>query len=403
MRTWRNARWVRRTSFLPDAQFDRETLGAHGDRRGLRRACRLLCVHRARVGGRARSARSAPFTLTPLATYLVASAPCAERGRGLWRAGSRAAELDVTPPPEALPAARLRVRSADRSLPCLRRAQHLIGRDLAPLRPPSPRKIARRRKRRGARRIRRLPAARRGVLGWAVRPGRGRGESELGDRRHAPGVCPEGAASPRFTGLHRIEYGLWTDARHARSSVTSTRSLPTCASWRMCCPGPRSRRWNTRRAAHETLEDATRDFLSGMDVPWSGEGVLATDAGLHATEEVIATLRPLLHGAERVIPAVDTELRSLRGRWPRLPRPTAAGCRATGSSPNSSRSARRHDRGGAEALSQVPGVLETEAPPQIPRFPSTPSGSTRSTHEPTPADRMSATRRTPTSPRQRLP
>jgi hypothetical protein len=33
-----------------------------------------------------------------------------------------------------------------------------------------------------------------------------------------------------------------------------------------------------------------RDLLSGTDVPWS-EGVLATDAGLKATEEVIATLR----------------------------------------------------------------------------------------------------------------
>ena len=32
--------------------------------------------------------------------------------------------------------------------------------------------------------------------------------------------------------------------------------------------------------AHEILEDAMRDLLSGTDVPWSGEGVLATDAGL---------------------------------------------------------------------------------------------------------------------------
>ena len=28
--------------------------------------------------------------------------------------------------------------------------------------------------------------------------------------------------------------------------------------------------------AHEILEDAQRDLLSGADVPWSGEGVLAT-------------------------------------------------------------------------------------------------------------------------------
>ena len=46
--------------------------------------------------------------------------------------------------------------------------------------------------------------------------------------------------------------------------------------------------------AHEILEDAQRDLLSGADVPWSGEGLLATDAGLEATKEVVSTLRGLL-------------------------------------------------------------------------------------------------------------
>lgn len=48
--------------------------------------------------------------------------------------------------------------------------------------------------------------------------------------------------------------------------------------------------------AHEILEDAVRDLLSGAAVPWSGEGVLATAAGVEATEEVISTLRPVLGG-----------------------------------------------------------------------------------------------------------
>lgn len=46
--------------------------------------------------------------------------------------------------------------------------------------------------------------------------------------------------------------------------------------------------------AHEILEDAERDFLSGASVPWSGQGVLATQASLSATDVVIDTLGSLI-------------------------------------------------------------------------------------------------------------
>jgi hypothetical protein len=47
---------------------------------------------------------------------------------------------------------------------------------------------------------------------------------------------------------------------------------------------------------HEILEDAQRDFMSGLDVPWSGAGVLATAAGVAATKELLSTVKPIMAG-----------------------------------------------------------------------------------------------------------
>jgi iron uptake system EfeUOB component EfeO/EfeM len=185
-----------------------------------------------------------------------------------------------------------------------------------------------------------------------------------------PGGLAGGAASPRFTGLHRIEAGLWGAAAPstlvglARSLDANVHRLAEVLPHASLTP----LEYATR--AHEILEDATRDFLSGADVPWSGEGVLATDAGLDATEEVFATLRPLLKGRENVIPIVGTELASLRSVMASLA--SAHGGRLPANGQLTQRQSELLDGtlGGAlEALSQVPGSLETELPPQIPQVP----------------------------------
>jgi iron uptake system EfeUOB component EfeO/EfeM len=183
-----------------------------------------------------------------------------------------------------------------------------------------------------------------------------------------PGGLEKGAASPRFTGLHRIEDGLWSGAAPrtllglARLLDADVHSLAHVLPHASLTP----LEYATR--AHEILEDATRDFLSGADVPWSGEGVLATDAGLDATEEVVATLRPLLKGRENTIPIVHAELASLRSAMASLA--AAHGGRLPANGQLTQRQSELLDGtvGGAlEALSQVPGALETELPPQIPR------------------------------------
>jgi iron uptake system EfeUOB component EfeO/EfeM len=126
--------------------------------------------------------------------------------------------------------------------------------------------------------------------------------------------------------------------------------------------------------AHEILEDAQRDLLSGVDVPWSQEGVLATAAGIQATEEVINTLRPLLDGRENVIEVVDTGLLHLQIVMSQLRREHG------GQYPTLAQLTERQSEvlngtlgGTLEALSQVPGALETRLPVKIPPLPATKS------------------------------
>jgi iron uptake system EfeUOB component EfeO/EfeM len=184
------------------------------------------------------------------------------------------------------------------------------------------------------------------------------------------GGLPGGPANPHFTGLHRIEFGLWTGQRPralvavARRLGTDVRRLAGIVLTTRVTP----LEYATR--AHEILEDAQRDFLSGADVPWSGEGVFATAAALAATEEVLATLRPLLDGRESVIEQVDFGLAGLRaaladvrrahrGSWPTLGQ-------------LSQLESERLDGAlglALEELAGVPGDLETQAPPAIPPLP----------------------------------
>jgi iron uptake system EfeUOB component EfeO/EfeM len=180
-----------------------------------------------------------------------------------------------------------------------------------------------------------------------------------------------GTYSPRFIGLHRIEYGLWGTSAPPRALLDTARQLhANVRRLRDMLASISLPPLEYATRAHEILEDAVRDLLSNTDVPWSGEGVLATDAGLKATEEVIATLRPLLQGRENTVPIVDAELATLRGAVASIA--AAHGGRLPSDGQLTQAQAERLDGalGGAlEALAQVPGALETESPPSIPRIP----------------------------------
>jgi high-affinity iron transporter len=195
-----------------------------------------------------------------------------------------------------------------------------------------------------------------------------------------PGGLPGGVHDPHFTGLHRLERGLWrgvprgasvhellgvavrleNDVRLLIEHLPSVQITPL--------------EYATR--AHEILEDAQRDLLSGTDVPWSHEGLLATAAGLSATREVLATLAPLLDGREGTIETVEFALRRFSGALSSIRR--AHGERFPAQDELSLREGELLDGtlGAAlEALDAVPGTLETKIPPPVPALPSSPGSS----------------------------
>lgn len=185
-----------------------------------------------------------------------------------------------------------------------------------------------------------------------------------------PGGLPGGASSLRFTGLHRIELGLWRGAKPRSLVRWSTLLAKNVTQLRRILPGVQIPPLDYATRAHEILEDAQRDLLSGMDVPGSGEGVAGTAAGLAATNEVVRTLTTVLGGRENTLAEVQNELlllgqaltkvrREHHGRWPTLGQLTIA-----------QRELLNGTLAGAlGALEQLPGSLETTGLQEIPSIP----------------------------------
>jgi iron uptake system EfeUOB component EfeO/EfeM len=185
-----------------------------------------------------------------------------------------------------------------------------------------------------------------------------------------PGGLPGGTADRNFTGLHRLEMGLWT-GESPRSLVADDQKLQAdLRALRSLIPTMKITPLEYATRSHEILEDAQRDLLSGMDVPWSRQGVLGTAAGLAATEELFHTLEPLLGGRENTEGEVRTELLMLsrllatirskhRGSYPSLGQLAIY----------EREQLNGYVAGALSALDQMPGTLETEihrAPPKLP-------------------------------------
>jgi hypothetical protein len=203
---------------------------------------------------------------------------------------------------------------------------------------------------------------------------------------------PGEIGDPHFVGLHRIEMGLWTNqpvtslaplAVELSAAIGRLRAeLPTAA------VDPRSTHVRLTRGLvavtvdpldftlriHEILEDAQRDFMSGLDVPWSGAGVLATAAGVAATEELLSTVKPILAGRGAAygtseywlhrLGQVFANVRRRDGSYPSLHQLT----------PDQLQLIDGTLAGTLSALDQVPGTLETH---NFTTFPKEPAGGTK--------------------------
>jgi iron uptake system EfeUOB component EfeO/EfeM len=188
----------------------------------------------------------------------------------------------------------------------------------------------------------------------------------------SPGGLPGGTSSPRFTGLHRIEAGLWTNTPpsdlvgQAQQLGKDVRRLQHVLPRASASITPLE--YGTR--AHEILEDAQRDLLSGVEVPWSGEGVLATHAGLEATEEIVSTLHPVFTIDQQARPVVEKELALLRSTMASIAAAHGGRLPANDQLTQQQRELLDGVLGGTlEALSQVPVAMETEPLPKTPSIP----------------------------------
>lgn len=195
-----------------------------------------------------------------------------------------------------------------------------------------------------------------------------------------PGGLQGGTANANFSGLHRIEFGLWTGAP-LRSLVPWAQLLGAdVRALRGTLPHVTISPLDYATRAHEILEDAVRDLLSGTDVPWSGEGVLGTAAGLSATREIISTLRPLLREPAAMLadpppnprsPAVvDADLNHLQSVLNSLAA-THGGQLPTNQELTQMQTEALDAAIGQalEGLAQIPGMLETKLPTTVAPIP----------------------------------
>jgi high-affinity iron transporter len=175
-----------------------------------------------------------------------------------------------------------------------------------------------------------------------------------------PDGLPGGVNSQNFSGLHRLEYGLW----HGQSAASLVPVAETLA--RNVATVQRDLTsddlagdpTNLPIRAHEILEDALRDHLSGIDDQGSGAAFAETDADLQVAGAVLGYLTPLLNARQPGLPSIaDGQLAILKqallatqvnGQWESL-----------ATAPLSAREQVDSAIGAAlETLSTVPDLLE---------------------------------------------
>jgi high-affinity iron transporter len=154
---------------------------------------------------------------------------------------------------------------------------------------------------------------------------------------------PQGVDDPGFTGLHRVEYGLW----HGQSA---DQLAPVAAKLRQDVQALHQKLafepTDLPLRAHEILEDALRRTLNGLTDQGSGSTFLVVGADVEATNAVLDRLQPLLDARKPgLVAAARTQLAAV-----------TAACR-TGNRPVVDA------RVGAavETLSAIPTLLEVRA------------------------------------------
>jgi high-affinity iron transporter len=153
-----------------------------------------------------------------------------------------------------------------------------------------------------------------------------------------PGGLPLGVNDPGFTGLHRLEYGLYhgQSAAELLPVVATLSSDITTVQGQLSSAGEVGDPVNLPVRAHEILEDALRDHLSGLDDEGAGAAYPETYADTQVTATILGELQPLITArAPKLMPVLRTQLAALQaallatrsgGQWvPASQVPQAAG------------------------------------------------------------------------------
>ncbi len=115
-----------------------------------------------------------------------------------------------------------------------------------------------------------------------------------------PDGLPAGVADRDFTGLHRLEYGLWhgQQAAELRPVAAALASDVARVQRNLAAADLAGDPANLPVRAHEILEDALRDHLSGLDDQGSGAAYPETYADLQVTRAVLGDLSALISARE---------------------------------------------------------------------------------------------------------
>jgi high-affinity iron transporter len=128
-----------------------------------------------------------------------------------------------------------------------------------------------------------------------------------------PQGLPLGVDDPGFTGLRRLEYGLWHGQAAAGLAPISARLSQDVASLQDKLPSLTVNPKDMPIRLHEILEDALRDHLSGLSDQGAGSGYAETLADVDGTRVVLGELQSLINERKPgLVAAVTPQLDALR-------------------------------------------------------------------------------------------
>jgi high-affinity iron transporter len=136
---------------------------------------------------------------------------------------------------------------------------------------------------------------------------------DLGDAIDGlPQALPQGVDDPGFTGLHRIEYGLWHAQGAAELLPVADQLSGDITTLQGKLPQITVDPTDMPVRAHEILEDALRDHLTGMTDEGAGAAYPETYADVQGTQVVLGMLRNQIDARRPgLLTTVDGQLTTL--------------------------------------------------------------------------------------------